>query len=493
MELNKLTLAMLMAASVALTGCGSDDDDDNDPGQGQQVGGGDQGGSDGSAITADQLYINDGDQTIGSVCATVGVQSGVAIRTSAGTEASNFTPVCDLNGTVAENATLTTDYVYRLNGYVTVGNGNGELESDSTVANVTLTVNEGVQFRSSGRGSLVISRGSDIVANGTAENPIVMSSVDFGYDGSGEWGGLVLQGYAQNNQCGSSTPCNVADEAGTGFHGGTADDDNSGTLSYVIVTEGGFEVAPNSEVNGITLHSVGYGTTINNIMVNGNSDDGIEFFGGAANVKNLILVDNQDESIDWDHGYRGNIQFALIRQGVTAEGDHGIEADNDGSDFTNTPISNPTLANITFQENAAAGADDLFRFKEGTQGTLVNIAADGYQECIRTEDADTSVTFTNPLFECVAYEGGAFIDLRDGAVAGNFTNVPSASATVALGNAFEVTGGGASVSAVTPSSANGSAGFFMETNYIGAVDPTVTAAESAWWAWAEKVIPAAFK
>ena len=145
-----------------------------------------------------------------------------------------------------------------------------------------------------------------------------MSSEDAGYEGQGEWGGLVLQGFAQNNQCvaeyAADEICNTDDEAGTGFHGGEDDADNSGTIKYLIVAEGGFEVAPDSEVNGITLHSVGYGTTLENLAVLNNADDGVEFFGGAANIKNLVLVDNGDESIDWDDGYRGNIQFSYVLQ-----------------------------------------------------------------------------------------------------------------------------------------------------------------------------------
>jgi hypothetical protein len=503
MKLNKLFLAMsVIGASAAMTGCGSDSD---------------------SSDPAPEAVA----------CATVGLDEGQTLEVN-GVDL----PLCELRDNIAQDVTLTSDYVYRLNGYITVGSGHGELELDTEAektaiqdAGVTLTVEPGTHFRSSGRGSLIISRGSEIVANGTATAPIVMSSYDAGYTGQGEWGGLVLQGFAKNNECGDGATgsvavgCDTADEAGTGFHGGNDDADSSGSISHLIVAEGGYEVAPDSEVNGITLHSVGYGTSIENVMIYGNADDGIEFFGGAANVKNIILIDNGDESLDWDNGWRGNVQFALIRQGLLNEGDHGIEADTAGPSNSALPESNPVIANATFQENAAQGADDLFRFKKGTEGTLINVAADGYEECVKAEGSDVDVTLTNVVAECGAYDtssenfnfeyvtGGVKVDATadtpvtaDDVVTADNAAVASltfsagvdadtfGSATVDLGNAFEVTGNnGTLAQAPAFNSANGSTNFLTATSYVGAVDPTVTDAANAWWAWAADVIPAAFQ
>ena len=524
MKLNKLFLAMsVIGASAVMTGCGS-----------SSSGGGEEG-----------PVVIDGLTRLITVNADCGIatDSGLEITLTDG----SFLPLCDLNGNITQNATLSADNVYRINGYVQVGSGHDELslttEAEKTAiedAGVTLTIEAGTHFRSSGRGSLIITRGSEIAANGTAAAPIVMSGFDNGYTGQGEWGGLVLQGFAKNNECGDgatgsvSVGCDAADEAGTGFHGGNDDTDSSGTISHLIIAEGGFEVEPDSEVNGITLHSVGYGTTLENIMVYGNADDGIEFFGGAANVKNLILVDNGDESLDWDNGWRGNVQFSLIRQGLLNEGDHGIEADTAGPSNSALPESAPVIANVTFQENAAQGADDLFRFKKGTEGTLINVAADGYEECVKAEGSDVDVTLINVVAECNAYDtasdnhnfeyvtGGVKIDSGDdkncsegdtdvactiddvvaadnnGVASLTFDNGVDAdtigSATVDLGNAFEVTGNnGTLAQAPAFNSANGSTNFLTATSYVGAVDPTVTDAANAWWAWAAEVIPAAFQ
>ncbi|MDP2547871.1 hypothetical protein [Oceanobacter sp. 4_MG-2023] len=466
MELNKLFVALTAVSALALTACGSDSDSDSN--------------SDSSNDDSSE------------VCATVGTLSDETY-TIDGTDMA----ICNLSGTISEDATLTDEYVYRLNGYVTVGNGADEISAVSDVEEVTLTIDAGVQFRSSGRGSLIISRGSNIEANGTADAPILMASEDYDLEGQGEWGGLVLQGFAKNNNCGPDMPevCNVADEADTGFHGGNDDADNSGSIQYLIVAEGGYEVAEDQEVNGITMHSVGYGTSIENVMVYGNADDGVEFFGGAVNVKNLILVDNGDESIDWDDGYRGNIQFALVRQGVSNAGDNGIEADNAGLSNTAEPVSNPMLSNITFQ-TAAEGSSFLMRAKVGTQGTLSKVAADNYASAFRIANPETSVTLDNVLVEFTGTEASNILRLDDEATEDNISGWSSTSTsdTVELGAAFEVTGSESTLAAATTDeSANGSTGFFVETNYIGAVAPTVTSAENAWWFWASEVIPAAFE
>jgi len=483
---NLLALAVI-GASATLVGCGSDDNN--------------------NAVTdsASSTYES----------RTGAVDCGIATDTELNIimEDGSYAPLCELSGSIVEDATLSSDNVYRLSGYVTVGTGNAELElADAAAktavenAGVTLTIPAGTQFRSSGRGSLIISRGSEIAANGTAAAPIVMSSVDAGYDGQGEWGGLVLQGFAKNNECGdgltgsTAIACDTADEALTGFHGGNDDTDSSGTISHLIIAEGGYEVAPDSEVNGITLHSVGYGTSISDVMVYGNADDGIEFFGGAANVSNLILIDNGDESLDWDNGWRGNVQFALVRQGVSNEGDHGIEADTAGPANDALPDSAPVIANVTFQEVATETADDLFRFKKGTNGTLINIAADGYVECVKAEGTDVDVTFVNVVAECGEYVAADRTEAANAYLTGDageasltgMATTDFGNITVELGDLFEVTTANGTLStAPTFTSANGSAdSFFTATTYVGAVDPSAT---EAWYAWAEAVIPAAFQ
>lgn len=457
MELKKLFMAMTAVSAMTLAACG---------------------GSSSSSSSDDDDANADTPCTVGT-----GIE---ATNTDGTQETIDGTAVCELSGTISADATLTTDYVYRLAGYVTVGDGAVELASYDDASEVTLTVNEGVQFRSSNRGSLIISRGSKMMAMGTAAAPIVMSSEDAGYEGQGEWGGLVLQGFAQNNQCvaeyAADEICNTDDEAGTGFHGGEDDADNSGTIKYLIVAEGGFEVAPDSEVNGITLHSVGYGTTLENLAVLNNADDGVEFFGGAANIKNLVLVDNGDESIDWDDGYRGNIQFSYVLQNAEHDSDHGIEADSLGKE--GSVVANPAVSNVTFKSVNAA-KDELFNLKKDTQGLLDKIAATGYDAdgCAKLDGDATDVTITNSnLADCGAIE---FEKDDNDTPDDSSDDVVNTLATVTVnGTEFDKDSDPKTVTPVTTVAAsttqnadNNNNSFMVETDYIGAGDA------ATWAAW----------
>ena len=139
--------------------------------------------------------------------------------------------LCELPATVDSDLTLTAGVSYLMTDRVTVGNGNGQLETNgdgtlddgSAVQAVTLTIEAGVEVRGKTGtfANLLITRGSKIMAMGTADAPIVFSSDDDGYDGSGEWGGLIIHGYAPHNECAvGGSYCDIDSEGESGFAGG---------------------------------------------------------------------------------------------------------------------------------------------------------------------------------------------------------------------------------------------------------------------------------
>merc|ERR1719473_803602 len=161
------------------------------------------------------------------------------------------------------------------------------------------------------------------------------------------------------------------------YYGGTDDDDNSGTLSYVRVWHGGAVIGADNEINGITFAGVGSGTTVDHIEVAFNLDDGIEFFGGTDNVKYASVLFVGDDSIDTDMGYQGKIQFAFVLIGQ--DGHHGTEMD---SKYDGTPRSFPQMYNALFvsqldQTVQSVSTDDtslaVMRLREGTGGEFGNI------------------------------------------------------------------------------------------------------------------------
>jgi hypothetical protein len=197
---------------------------------------------------------------------------------------------------------------------------------------------------------LVVQPGGRINAVGTVDKPIVFTSMKpVGQKKAGDWGGVVLLGNAVINQ-GARTIEGVGGVGTEITYGGNNDDDNSGTMKYVRIEYGGFKLGPNNEINGLTFGGVGRATTIDFVQVRMVLDDCFEFFGGTVNAMHLACQYGQDDGIDWDFGYRGKIQFAVIQQDPNVYDDmNGIEADNgaNATEWVKTPISEPTLFNLT--------------------------------------------------------------------------------------------------------------------------------------------------
>jgi len=195
--------------------------------------------------------------------------------------------ICALRGKyLSQKLTLTSGQDYVLEGGVYVGGDNA--------SNSELFIEPGVKvFGQSGADFLVVTRGSKIYAQGTAQAPIVFTAAKASARKRGEWGGLVLNGNATINACkAGATVCEGEGEGGTGKYGGTNDDDSSGILKYVRVEFAGFPVSPDNELNGITFNAVGRNTIVDYIQVHMNADDGIEFFGGTVGVKHVVLTGN---------------------------------------------------------------------------------------------------------------------------------------------------------------------------------------------------------
>ncbi|MEM8500820.1 MAG: hypothetical protein AAF542_22585 [Pseudomonadota bacterium] len=417
--------------------------------------------------------------------------------------------VCTLTGRIDEDYTLVRGVEWRLSGEVIVGNGNVTVSNDTDVQNirdngVTLTIEAGVDVRAFDDGSLLVTRGSMLDAVGTAASPITFSSViDDDFDGEGEWGGVIVQGFAPQygaggtGACfGAGTVCNVEGEGGTviGNYGGNDPADNSGRIRYVRIAEGGLVAGPNNEINGLTLQGVGHGTLVEYVQVHNNLDDGVEWFGGTVNARYLVLTNNDDDDIDYDEGYQGNIQYAIIRKNPnkadpTGSNDpRGIEANSSDDEFV--PETNATLANILVVgsdvNNDPGGSQPGMRLRGALTTAIYNTAVARFDTfgCIRIDDADTDGDSTDDAFSNVTLVnvgGDCTAGFYSHRVADSETNVGPITplmidAAWALEN-VEATVAAPGITAV----ANGSGFVFDDTTYIGAVEPG-TAANEAWWA-----------
>ena len=291
-------------------------------------------------------------------------------------------------GNIITDTHWTADKIYRLNGFVRVGRDEKaagvSVGPPSVLATATLTIDAGtVIYGKTGTpgGTLIVQRGSKIVAVGTASQPIIFTSEKApGTKKSGDWGGVVICGKATNNIVSPlSTSTGTAGieelEGGYGaFHGGgssNVDNDNSGTLKYVRIEFAGYPVNPNQEINGLTLGSVGSGTTLSYIQVAYANDDSYEFFGGTVNADHVIAYKGIDDDFDTDNGFSGKVQFGLaIRDAAIADqsGSNGFECDNDATGSANAPVTSAQFSNMTIiGGKATSGTTIDLQFQNGAQ------------------------------------------------------------------------------------------------------------------------------
>ncbi len=276
--------------------------------------------------------------------------------------------------------------------------------------NATLTILPGTIIRGDKltQGTLIITRGAKIIANGTSSNPIIFTSNESeGNRSEGDWGGLVLLGLARNNQPGGVANIEgIAPTTDTQF-GGNFDDDNSGILRYVRVEFAGIPLQPNKEINGITFGSVGSGTTVDYCQVSFSGDDSYEWFGGTVNCKHLIAYRGLDDDFDTDFGYRGKIQFGLIirdKDLSDAAGDsNSFESDNDATGSNAQPLTAAIFSNITTVGPKADGTLSLpvgekfekaFRIRRNSSISVFNSLVAGWEKGLSIEGTSTEDNIT---------------------------------------------------------------------------------------------------
>lgn len=357
-----LTLLLTAGFAINLTSCGDDDDPTNIQMQEelQQV-------AIDAALTALSAKVST-DATATGLSAGTNfdwtIVEGAVQTDRAQTEV-------EVTTNIDADTEWTADNVYILKGRITVLDGatltieaGTRIEGDETLTGVNAAV-------------LMIARGGKLMAEGTAANPIIMTST--ADDGTktaadkGKWGGLVVLGKAPiSAKTGSEAQIEgVPASDANGLYGGTSASDNSGTIEYVSIRHGGavIDAAAGDEINGLTLGGVGSGTTIAYVEVYANSDDGIEFFGGSVDVDYAVVANVGDDAIDIDQSYAGTVSNFLVI--VDGDSDEGLEVDGREGDLDDTF----TLRNGTIESEG--GASITCDFKSKAKGLVTNLNANG--------------------------------------------------------------------------------------------------------------------
>ena len=264
-----------------------------------------------------------------------------------------------VSGHLTEDTHWVSDSTYEMVGKVVVDSG------------VTLTIDSCTTILArEGQGSLasalIVARGGKIMAEGTESCPIIFTSVlseqvTLDETDMGLWGGIVILGNAPISA--DASPANIEGvpvNEDYGLYGGDDQMDNSGVFTYVSIRHAGALIGDGNELNGLTLGGVGRGTTISNIEVVGNLDDGIELFGGCVNATNLLVWAQGDDAFDVDQGWFGVITNYVNVEG--ADSDHGMELD--GGEGTTNP-------SFTFKQGTFLSMDGVeFHFRDGAMGSV---------------------------------------------------------------------------------------------------------------------------
>lgn len=430
-----------------------------------------------------------GGVTAASGCPTIGATGGL---TDLGVEDDAVTGayrVCQLPATIDADTNLpyVPGLLYALGGRVDVGSDQG---FSSTGTEVTLSIEPGVIiYGATGRSFLVVNRGNAIEADGEADNPIIWTSRDniLGLSDDGndqQWGGVVLLGRAPVSDCATgdfntdanpnaNPQCEQLLEGTTTstVFGGDDSDDSSGSFTFNQIRFSGFAIAPGDELQALTAGGIGSGTTLSNIQSFNSSDDGVEFFGGTVNMKNLAVIGASDDSIDADTGTQGNLQYVVVAQRSNA-GDSVIELDSPPDDFSTDarPQTVLNVANFTFIQGS--GDDQVVRARGGAQINLANgiIQANG-TPCIRIDQPETLAA--DPTFLSIVGDCGDTQPFR-GADGVNDADVQAEfeeDANNSFDNDIDFTNGFFfDASATTAADVTALSSFFDDTDFIGAIE-----------------------
>ena len=332
----------------------------------------------------------------------------------------SYADLVTVEGDITTDVVWTADNTYYLNNQAFVKDG------------VTLTIEAGSEIlgrydanysADNPAPCLVVEQGGKVMAQGTADAPITfrseLSEDDPNYgNGRGLWGGLIINGYAP-----------IANEGGTAavegltgvLYGGSDPDDNSGVLRYVRVWNGGSSIAPDNEINGITLAGVGRGTTVEYCEVALNLDDGFEIFGGTVDLKYCSAVSIGDDAFDTDAGYQGRGQFLLVVRADDSDKAHEMDSKTNG-DLDSQPRSHPHFANVTVISSVAHGEDAL-RLREGTGGDFRNYIIHGANDGVRNDDNGSELV-TQDLAAAQAHGHPDYLYISGSIVMNGLADVP---------------------------------------------------------------------
>lgn len=544
MQLKHIFSATAITAALVLAGCGGDINitptvNDNS--------------TDSSQVNSNNTTTTAPTPVEEVECASYQGSSGLIAGLKVGDDCLYNTSFAGANVQITENVTfnaLPNGGVHKFDGALQIGADGQTDPSDSNAFVIpavgpTMTVEAGATLAfSSGEAIVRIARGAKIQAVGTADAPITFTSAKafdrFDTVGNGpqyaDWGGIIINGLGITDQCEDAQrdagTCNAPSEGIVSYYGGTDNADDSGALNFVKIWYAGSGPRTGGEgddLNSLTLNAVGSRTSVDYIHIHQGFDDGIEIFGGAVNMKRVVVTDTQDDSFDFDAGWQGAAQFLFVQHGtvtladgsVVNMGNGGFEQDGKkGTTTATAPSSFPDIANVTVITTDATSVRDeddslAMKFDDGFQANYLNVLV---VDPASTNGDDTAcfnfstdgqnkvdgITFNNSVIACSnVFNGDATFTTdasevpaallgtakADWFASSGTTEVLASGSDVLVAGIHTRTGAPITVTPATAAELTAVNPFFEAASFIGALPDTDTS--SAWYNWVNTAVTAA--
>lgn len=340
----------------------------------------------------------------------------------------------------------------------------------------TVTIEPGTLIQGKKGAALVVTADGTLVSEGTASKPIVFTSQKAaGQAEAGDWGGIVMLGRAKINVSGGSNQIEGIDPSeNRAQYGGTDDTHNCGTVAYTRIEYAGDVFGQDNELNGLTLGGCGNTTSLHHIQVIDGLDDGIEFFGGNADLTYAIVTNPGDDGVDWDEGYRGRMQFIVVEMETPNSDDpRAFEWDGLKADHNATPLAHVVLANATIYQTGTQAGVAGAKIRRGAGADLYNVLLAGFSAEYLDVESTESVARTTLAGIGFFGRGTNVADYLKSTSTVTPSQIAVAGATIDI--PYPAAGGPATANAVDgPTDA-----WFVTAEYLGAFDPAV-AVGSQW-------------
>ena len=334
-----------------------------------------------------------------------------------------------LSGNISTNTTLSRRNVYLLNGNVYVTN------------NAVLTIEPGTVIKGDfeSTGSLIITKGAKILAEGLETDPIIFtSSKNTTERKAGDWGGLIVLGNAPINKFGGYAVLDLGLDQLISLYGGTDEASDSGIMKYIRIEFAGKKISATKEFNGLSLAGVGNKTKLDFIQVSFSNDDSVECYGGNVNLTNLVSFKSTDDDFDFTQGTQCFIKNSIaIRSVYVSDKSKSrcfeIESFDkiENMDFTRklTKVNAENITCVTSDDNYEGLVKEAIYIKDKSTFNLDKSLISGFSTGILIAEASLNklkdietITFKDcqmnncpTLFSCEYYTNNINLDIQTSA------------------------------------------------------------------------------